>query len=193
MSTTTHTDLQATLVAELRSNASPGYDEWRVQDPADGSYCVAYSWRDTLSPERDARDWLADHRARFPSGRYVGYDVACVRVTPKNDRLLTQAADSLEQCAAALDAEHAQRITLQHHAADLAQRVADLEAEIERLRGLLSREQQARHAALAEVDRITEAGRAHIRRAEAFGAHLDELVASLRERAAIAQAEGGAA
>lgn len=108
---------------------------------------------------------------------------------------------------AALDAEHAQRIALQHHAADQAQRIADLEAEIER---------------------ITEARRAHIRRAAAFEAQRDELLACLRDcveyvdeeelkhvaaygehhhaarlarvredaktaRAAIAQAEGGAA
>lgn len=103
--------------------------------------------------------------------------------------------------------EHTKRITLQHHAADLAQamadmqkniqyldglrhgwsahaadlaqRVADLEAEIERLRGLLSREQQARHAALTEFDRITEAGRAHIRRAAAFEAERDAARAEL--------------
>lgn len=34
---------------------------------------------------------------------------------------------------AALDAEHAQRIALQHHAADQAQRVADLEALVAEL------------------------------------------------------------
>ncbi len=181
MSAPAHTDLQAALVAELRSNASAGYDEWRVQDPKDGSYCIAYSWPDTIHPELEARDWLADHRTRFPHGRYVDYVVTCVRVVPKKDRLLAQAADSLEQGLAALDAEHAQRIALQHHAADQAQRVADLEAEIERLRGLLSREQKARHAALAEVDRITEAGRVHTRRAAAFEAQRDELVEALQD------------
>jgi hypothetical protein len=47
--------------------------------------------------------------------------------------------------------EHAQRVTLQHNAADLAQRVADLEAERDELRawknaqgGLLSREHAER-------------------------------------------------
>ena len=60
---------------------------------------------------------------------------------------------------AALDAERAKCVELQ--------------AEIERLRGLLSREQQERHAALAEVDRITEAGRVHIRRAAAFESERD--------------------
>ena len=68
---------------------------------------------------------------------------------------------------AALDAERAKCVALQ--------------AEIERLRGLLSREQQERHAALAEVDRITEAGRAHIRRAAAFEAQRDELAEALVE------------
>ena len=58
--------------------------------------------------------------------------------------------------------------------------ITEMQAEIERLRGLLSREQKARHAALAEVDRITEAGRVHIRRAAAFEAQRDELLAALR-------------
>ncbi len=37
-----------------------------------------------------------------------------------------------------LQAEHAQRVTLQHHAADLAQRVADLEAERDALAAKLA-------------------------------------------------------
>jgi hypothetical protein len=42
-----------------------------------------------------------------------------------------------EKCRVAIDAiraEHDQRVTLQHHAADLAQRVADLAAERDSLR-----------------------------------------------------------
>lgn len=87
------------LVQRLRNAASAGYDEWRVQDPKDGSYCIAYSWPDTLSPEREARAWLADQQRRFPGGRYADYVVACVRVVPEKDRLLLLAADALEMLA----------------------------------------------------------------------------------------------
>ncbi len=85
------------LVEKLRGAASAGFDEWRVQDPADGSYCLAYSWPDSHYPEREARAWLADQQARFPGGRYAGYVVACVRVVPTKDRLLAEAADMLEE------------------------------------------------------------------------------------------------
>jgi hypothetical protein len=87
------------LVARLR-NASHGYDEWRVQDPKDGAYCIAFSWPETMNPERAAREWLADHKARFPGGLHTDYVVACVRVMPEKDRLLLAAADELERLAA---------------------------------------------------------------------------------------------
>lgn len=93
------------LVEELRSTASAGYDEWRVQDPKDGSYCIAYSWPDTMNPEREARAWLADHKARHPDSQYAGYVVACVRVVPQKDRLLAEAAHALAQLGRELDAQ----------------------------------------------------------------------------------------
>jgi hypothetical protein len=93
------------LVEKLRSTASAGYDEWRVQDPKDGSYCIAYSWPDTMSPEREARAWLADHKARFPDSQYAGYVVACVRVVPQKDRLLADAAEALARLGQELDAQ----------------------------------------------------------------------------------------
>ncbi len=85
------------LVEKLRGAAGAGFDEWRVQDPADGSYCIAYSWPDTMSPEREARAWLADQKQRFPNGRYADYVVACVRVVPQKDRLLAEAADEIQR------------------------------------------------------------------------------------------------
>lgn len=85
------------LVERLRGAASAGFDEWRVQDPKDGSYCLAYSWPETIFPEREARAWLADQQARFPGGRYSGYVVACVRVVPQKDRLLAEAADEIQR------------------------------------------------------------------------------------------------
>ncbi len=98
------------LVEKLRGAASAGYDEWRVQDPEDGSFCIAYSWPDSHYPEREARAWLANHKARFPEGLYSSYVVACVRVVPQKDRLLAEAAVALErQQAEILDALHAMR------------------------------------------------------------------------------------
>lgn len=97
------------LVEKLRGAASAGFDEWRVQD-ATGAYCLAYSWPDTMSPEREARSWLADKHARFPGSRYDQYVVACVHVVPEKDRLLMEAADALErQQAEIADALHAMR------------------------------------------------------------------------------------
>ena len=50
---------------------------------------------------------------------------------------LTDAADRIEELEMALNTERAQRITLQHHAADLAQRVNDLERAIDGIAGVL--------------------------------------------------------
>jgi hypothetical protein len=98
------------LVEKLRGAASAGFDEWRVQDPEDGAYCMNYSWPDTLHPEREARAWLADYKARHPGGPHAHYVVACVRVVPMKDWLLAEAADALEhQQAEIADALHAMR------------------------------------------------------------------------------------
>ena len=85
------------LVEKLRGAASAGFDEWRVQDPKDGSYCIAYSWPETMNPEREARAWLADHKARFPNSQHAHFVVACVRVVPHKDRLLAEAADEIQR------------------------------------------------------------------------------------------------
>lgn len=85
------------LVEKLRGAASAGYDEWRVQDPKNGAYCIAYSWPDSHYPEREARAWLADQKQRFPQGRSADYVVACVRVVAQKDRLLAEAADEIER------------------------------------------------------------------------------------------------
>jgi len=96
-------------LAEKMRNACAGYDEWRVQDPKDGSYCMAYSWPETMSPEREARAWLADHKARFPSSQHAHFVVACVRVVPEKDRLLLEAADALDELQRDLDENEALR------------------------------------------------------------------------------------
>ena len=84
------------LVEKLR-NACAGYDEWRVQDPKDGSYCIAFNWREVMNPERMAREWLADHCRRFPGGLHSDFVVACVRVQTQADELMQEAADEIER------------------------------------------------------------------------------------------------
>ena len=63
MTSNTKTEL---LPQELR-DLGWGRDEWRVQDPESGTYCMAFSCGDhldgySLNPERDAREWLEDHQ-----------------------------------------------------------------------------------------------------------------------------------
>ena len=107
------------LVERLRSACS-GYDEWRVQDPNDGSYCIAFSWPETMNPERAAREWLADHKARFPDSHHAHFVVACVRVVPHKDRMLLEAAEALDEQQRTLDENEA----LRERMADLLSRTA---------------------------------------------------------------------
>ena len=132
--------------------------------------------RDALQRERASSGRYMEERnqARLQAQREVGEEVR---------KLRTQNAELL----AAIDAERAKRVELQHHATDMAQAMADVQKNVQYLEGL--RHGWSAHAAdlaqrvadlEAEVDRITEAGRAHIRRAAAFEAQRDELLAALR-------------
>lgn len=107
------------LIRRLR-DASQGHDEWRVQNPEDGCYCIAFSRSGSLDPECEARSWLADHIRQFPQGMFVGYEVKCVRVLTDADRLRLEAADALEQQAAEIAALRADaerlRVTLRFYA-----------------------------------------------------------------------------
>ncbi len=71
------------------------------------------------------------------------------RIAP-TDREYIAACDpaTISALLAELNAEQAQRITLQHHAADLAQRVADLTAERDELRARLAEIEQAEPVAV---------------------------------------------
>lgn len=100
------------LAARLRAKCS-GYDEWRVQDPKDGAYCLAFSWPEVSNPERMAREWLSDHCRRFPGGLHTDFVVACVRVHTEADKLMLEAADEIDRLrighdSGALTAEHVQ-------------------------------------------------------------------------------------
>jgi hypothetical protein len=89
------------LVKRLR-NASQGHKEWRVQDPKDGSYCMAYTWPDSFAPEREARQWLEDHKTRHPDSMFVDYEVKEVVCKTAGDEIIESAADRIEALEAAL-------------------------------------------------------------------------------------------
>jgi hypothetical protein len=85
----------AELVALLRAR-SQGVEEWRVQHPETGTYCISFDREDRLFPERCAREWLDDHKARYPHHEFAGYVVASVQVYSEQDRLMQQAATMIE-------------------------------------------------------------------------------------------------
>lgn len=86
----------STLVERLRA-ASAGKDEWRVQDPKDGGYCVAFARPEAFYPEREARAWLEQQKLRYPGSDQASFVVACVRVTTEDDDLRNEAADEIER------------------------------------------------------------------------------------------------
>jgi len=92
------------LVEELRS-ASAGRHEWRVQDPKDGSYCIAFSRNDgySLDPEREARAWLAEQQALYPGSKKASYVVARVHVQTRSEQLMQHAANEIARLMRELD------------------------------------------------------------------------------------------
>jgi hypothetical protein len=105
------------LIQRLRS-LSHGFEEWRVESPVDGSYCMSYTRDDDLSPEQAARGWLAEHLLRHPDSQFAGYVVKKHVVKTRKDQALDDAADALErleagnaritECAGAMEAERDQ-------------------------------------------------------------------------------------
>ena len=90
------TERKMDLIEQLRA-AGKGTEEWRVADPTDGSYCIAFSRADFINPEREAREWLEDHRKRFPDSQKANYEVRRVMAQNNSDLAMCQAADELER------------------------------------------------------------------------------------------------
>ena len=86
------------LATRLRALAQ-GSVEWRVQHPVERCYCMTFSRQNSRDPERDARDWLADHKRRFPDSRQAGFEVAEVRVYDELQQVAQEAAEALEKIA----------------------------------------------------------------------------------------------
>ena len=87
--------MKADLIARLEA-ASQGWDEWRVQHPETGSYCMRFHRLDTSNPEMAARNWLDEHMSRYPDSKFVGYVVAKVRSYSQQDELIREAIEALK-------------------------------------------------------------------------------------------------
>jgi hypothetical protein len=83
------------IAVNLRKLAT-GRVEWRVQDPAERCYCISFNARDSINPEREAREWLADYKSRWPNGIHAHYEVAEVRYFTELEREALAAADALD-------------------------------------------------------------------------------------------------
>lgn len=84
-----------TIAATLRKLAT-GTVEWRGQNPTDKGYCIAFDHRSSINPERDAREWLADHKAHHPGSQFAGYEVAVVRWFSELEQAALDAAAALD-------------------------------------------------------------------------------------------------
>ena len=81
-----------------------GIVECRVQHPQTGCYCISYDWHNSFNPKRNADEWLADHKKRFPDHEYsTTYVVKEVRVPSQQDEACQEAADAIESLLNALD------------------------------------------------------------------------------------------
>lgn len=121
------------LIERLRA-ASCGREEWRVANPADGSYCMSADRSDSFDPERDCREWLADHIKKFPNGRYVGYEVRRVTVLSGADVLMQVAALELERLTKERDEWQRQFLNLSNGlATDLPRAEAERDAAVSAL------------------------------------------------------------
>jgi hypothetical protein len=84
-----------TIAATIRDLAT-GTVEWRVQDPVEKCYCISFSHRNSINPERCAREWLADYKRRWPNGMHAHYEVAEARWFSELERAALDAAEALD-------------------------------------------------------------------------------------------------
>jgi hypothetical protein len=58
---------------------------------------MSFNHRDSINPEREAREWLANRKRQFPHSDHDHYVVACVQVMTMADKLMAEAADEIER------------------------------------------------------------------------------------------------
>lgn len=83
------------LAKELKRLAT-GRTEWRVQHPVEKCYCMSFGSSDSINPEREAREWLADFQSRYPQHEHAKYEVAEVRCFTDLERAAINAAELLD-------------------------------------------------------------------------------------------------
>lgn len=74
-------------------NLAVGTVEWRVTDPETGSYCIAFD------NEREADEWLADHKQRHPGSMHANKVVQRTHWLTRLERAALRAADMLDNPA----------------------------------------------------------------------------------------------
>ena len=78
-----------------------GVVECRVQHPKTGNYCISFDWHNSINPKREADEWLANQKKRFPEHEYsTTYVVKEVCVLSKQDEACHKAADAIESILA---------------------------------------------------------------------------------------------
>lgn len=76
-----------------------GTTEWRVANPVTGTFCIAFDYSLTVNPQREAHEWLADHRRRFPNSEFAGYEVSEVVRYSELEKAALSACDFLNSLA----------------------------------------------------------------------------------------------
>lgn len=83
------------LIQRLRA-ASQGETVWRVMDEKTKAYCIEFTSRDSYNPEYECRQYLEEHKKRYPE-HFARYVAASTVVYTHTDRLLQEAADEIDR------------------------------------------------------------------------------------------------
>lgn len=86
------------LATRLRELAC-GTVEWHIKHPASNGYCAVFRGPDNGRPERKAREWLANHRTRFPRSGIADYVAVRVHSYSALEQAAIDAAEKLERIA----------------------------------------------------------------------------------------------
>ena len=80
---------------QMRS-AAQGDEQWRVADPVTGNYCMAFLRREYVNAEREAHEWLEQHKLNVPDSIFSEHVVQHIFAQDARDMLIIDAADEIE-------------------------------------------------------------------------------------------------